>query len=507
MNKTADTDAIILACWPAADPLLRQLEADPALIDMGGKPVLQRVLEKLIDIGCRRIAVVHGNQPQRAEALLGDGERWGCRIAHYYAAEGDSPLSLLTRLVPADDRNCVLAAADTVALASLDLNEASVACCLESGQLRWSGWAVLPPKMIRWIAKTVRNRGDLEAGLDLTQSRLVMTTTISTASVATTLASLPRLFDRSPGAEGISRRPRAQGIWIGNGSQVHPTARLRPPVFVGQNVLIAEGAQVGPNATIGDGCFIDAGSRIEESMLLANTYVGQKLDVVRAVLAGNTLLNSGLGVALQIPDAELLRDTDGRDQGVPRATLTQRALAVMLWLALAPLGAIWWLRSGGSAERVAAGIGVPSTIAGAYRSSKVRFAMSHDAVHAQSEGAWAGHFLATFLPGLTDAISGRVALVGLQPRTAQEILSLPCYWQRLYRIAPAGLVGEALLQDAEDTSAEMSYAGDALSAGPMPFSRVLSVLLRYASRVMTEMLARKPRHLRTPCKPGSEAVV
>ena len=211
MNKTADTDAIILACWPAADPLLRQLETDPALIDMGGKPVLQRVLEKLIDIGCRRIAVVHGNQPQRAEALLGDGERWGCRIAHYYAAEGDSPLSLLTRLVPADDRNCVLAAADTVALASLDLKEASVACCLESGQLRWSGWAVLPPKMIRWIAKTVRNRGDLEAGLDLTQSRLVMTTTISTSSIAATLDSLPHLFDRSPGAEGISRRPRAMG--------------------------------------------------------------------------------------------------------------------------------------------------------------------------------------------------------------------------------------------------------------------------------------------------------
>ena len=507
MNQTTSADAIILACWAPADPLLRQLEIDPALIAMGDKPVLQRVLEKLIGLGCRCVAVVHGNHPREAEALLGDGERWGCHIAHYYAAEGDSPLRLLARLVPDENQNCVLAPADTVALASLDRNEVSVACTLESGKLQWSGWAVLPAKTIRWIAKTARDRADLESGLDLSTSRLVMTTTISTSSIAATLDSLPRLFERSPGAEGISRRPRAMGIWIGNGSRVHPTARLHPPVFIGSNVLIAEHAVVGPNTTIGDGCIVDAGSHIEHSVLLPKTYVGQNLDVSRGVLAGNTLVNSRLGVALQIQDTEFLRDTDRRALGCPKASATQRALAAILWLALAPLGFAWRRRSERSAGRVQATIGVPCAVAGAYLSSKVRFAMSHEAIHAAKEGAWTRHLLATFVPGLRDVISAKVALVGLQPRSVQEILALPYYWQRLYRNTPTGLIGEALLQDTEDASPEMSYAGDALSAGPMPLSRILSVLRRYAARVMTEAFSRKPNHPATLSNTASETVV
>ena len=57
MKGTANHDAIILACWATEDPLLRQLETDAALIPLGDKPMLQRVLEKLVDLGCRRIAV------------------------------------------------------------------------------------------------------------------------------------------------------------------------------------------------------------------------------------------------------------------------------------------------------------------------------------------------------------------------------------------------------------------------------------------------------------------
>ena len=507
MKTTAHHDAILLACWAPADPLLHQLETDPALIALGDKPMLQRVLEKLVDLGCRRIAVVHGNQPQQAEALLGGGERWGCRISHHYAAEGSTPLRLLARLAPADDQNCVLAPADAVALTRLDRTEISAAYTLQSGQLRWSGWAVLPAETIRAIAKAVQNRGDLEAALHLSQDRLVTTTTISTSSIAATLDSLPLLFDRSPGTEGISQRPRSNGVWIGNGSRVHPRARLRAPVFVGKNVLIAENAEVGPNATIGDGCIIDAGSKIEGSVLLPRTYVGKNLDVSRSMLSGSTVVNARLGVALQIPDAEFLRNTDRREQGSPRSALTQRALAAILWFFLAPLGVIWRLRSSAGPDWAAATIGVPCAVAGAYRFSKVRFAMSHEGILAATEGAWVRHVLATFIPGLRDVISGRVALVGLQPRSVQEILSLPYYWQRLYRTTPAGLVGEALLQGAEDASPEMGYAGDALSAGPMPLSRILHLLRRYAARVLSEMRARKPNHSETSRKTAFEALV
>ena len=92
-------------------------------------------------------------------------------------------------------------------------------------------------------------------------------------------------------------------------------------------------------------------------------------------------------------------------------------------------------------------------------------------------------------------MAGRVALVGLQPRTDWEIAQLPEYWQRLYRGAPAGLIGESLLLGREGTAVEMRFAGDALSAGCLPLSRVLGMLGTYAARLFSEVLSRKPNAL------------
>ena len=503
-------DAIILACWPPANALLRQIETEPALIPMGDKPMLQRVLEHLVELGCKDVAVVHGNRPQEGEALLGDGERWGCRIRHHYAADGRKPLGLLARLAPADEGNCVLAAADTLALAPLDTGRPCVLCTQEGGDLRWSGWAVLPGNAIRWLADTAQDRADLGhralTGLDSARCPLMMTDTIATDTVASALAALPRLFAGSSGAQGIVLRPRSAGIWIGNGSRVHPSVRLLPPVFIGRSVLVGENASIGPNVAIGDGCIIDSGSRIEDSILLPSTYVGRKLEVAQAMLSGNHLLNARLGVAMRIPDPELLRDVDVDGDAGRRAGLAQRALAALLWLALAPLRAVLLLRSRGGAARDGASIGVPGALADSYRPLKVRFIMTHEAVHAAREGAWTWHFFATFLPGLADAVAGRVSLVGLRPRTVQQIVSLPHYWQRLYRSAPIGLVNESLLHGAEGASVEMSYAGDALCTGAMPLSQVLGILRRYATRVMAEALASRQTGSGTSRKAASGPV-
>ena len=513
MTNAAFPDAIILACWPSEDPLLKLLDADRTLISMGDKPMLQRVLERLIDLGCMRIAVIHGNQREKSEELLGDGERWGCKITHHNVDQGSRPLRPLARLggprAAADDSNCMLATADTVALTELSLTRPSVACSLEAGELQWSGWAVLPGKAIRSLAETAQNRRDLGrrivAALDLSESRQLITTTISTASVAATLDSLPRLFALPPGAQGISRRARAEGVWIGNGSRVHPSARLRPPVFIGQNVLVAENAEVGPNAMVGDGCIIDIGSRIEGSMLLPDTYVGQKLEVARSMLAGNQLVNARLGVAVRIPDPEFLRDIKRSGQSGHRVSLTQRALAAILWLVLVPLGVLRWLKLGGGTRRAPVSIGIPGPIPGVFRECDVRLAMTHEDVQRARQGAWHRHFFSTFLPGLADVVAGKVALVGLQPRSARDILSLPYYWQRLYGKAPIGLVSEALLHGSGSATFATSRAAAPFAAGRLPLLRVVRVLGRYAVRVMTEVFTSKPRDTGTSRKTASHS--
>jgi hypothetical protein len=509
MNNNTPPEAIILACWTPQDPLLGQFETDPALLPMGDKPMLQRVLEKLVGLGCRRIAVIHGDRPQRGESLLGDGERWGCQISHHYAGADHRPLRLLARLVPGDIPPCVLAAADTLPLGGLDLARPSVVCSEETGERQWTGWAVMSGAALRALAETVFDKHDLGrrmlAGLDQAPDQMLLTSTLSTASVAATLDSLPRLFNAPAGAEGITRRPYAEGVWIGSGSQIHPSARVHAPVYIGQNVLVSEQAEIGPNVTIGDNCIVDIGSHIEDSVLLPNTYVGQKLNVMRTLLAGNQLVNSRLGVAMRVSDPEFLcAIKSGEHAGRPRVALAQRTLAALLWLGLALPGFFWRLRSGAGASPGPDTIGIPCAVAGAYRSLKVRFTINHREVQTSAQGAWSCHFFTTFISGLADVISGKVALVGLQPRSALEIMALPDYWQRLYQTAPSGLVGEGLLCSAEDASPEMLYAGDALCAGPMPMSRVFGLLWRYATRVVKEAWTQHPQAAGTSGKTASQ---
>ena len=106
------------------------------------------------------------------------------------------------------------------------------------------------------------------------------------------------------------------------------------------------------------------------------------------------------------------------------------------------------------------------------------------------------HFRDTFVAGLPDVVCGRVALVGLQPRSVEEIRGLPGYWQRLYRLSPSGLVNETLLNGPDGASAEMRFAGDALCASSMHMSRVAIVLGRYFRRLVAEYLMRQFRRIR-----------
>lgn len=489
MKRTVPTDAIVLNCWLLRDELLQHLDPEPALMPLGDKPMLQRVVERLVDLGCRRITVVHGDRPQQAQQLLGDGERWGCQITHKYAGDGARPLAAIATSLANETENCFLASAETVISAEL---ARQTPCAVYSGAATsptWTGWAVLTPTLVRSLAEQIADAQDLHRTIDdwSTEGKLsrVLGNVLSTVSAAAIIDSLPRLFELSPGMRGISRRTPTPGIWIGKGSRIHPSVRLQAPLYVGNNVLVSADARLGPNATIGDGCVVDTGCQIEDSVVLPGTYIGRKLDVRDALLVGNTLVNTRLGVAVRLADPEFVSSVEVGSFRLPRPSLTQRALAAALWACLVPLR---WTRAGRDASRTATAgtIGVPSPIPGRYGSLAVRFKTAQAGTRKWAAGMWRRHFFETFLPGLADVASGKVALVGLQPRSPEELSSLPYYWQRLYQMAPTGLLDESLLCPAEDPSPEMSYAGAALCAGRLPLGQLADMLRRYAAGLFAD---------------------
>src|SRR5579875_3494357 len=58
----------------------------------------------------------------------------------------------------------------------------------------------------------------------------------------------------------IDGRREGGDIWIGEGTEIDPSAQIVAPVLIGKNCRINAGAHIGPETVIGDNCLIEEGA-------------------------------------------------------------------------------------------------------------------------------------------------------------------------------------------------------------------------------------------------------
>jgi NDP-sugar pyrophosphorylase family protein len=103
---------------------------------------------------------------------------------------------------------------------------------------------------------------------------------------------------------GVELRP---GIWVDDGAEIHRRARVVAPAYIGRASKVLEDTLITRCSNIERDCFVDYGTVIEDSSILANTHVGIWLDVCHAVVHGNKLLSLGRNVTLEISDRSIMR--------------------------------------------------------------------------------------------------------------------------------------------------------------------------------------------------------
>jgi hypothetical protein len=123
---------------------------------------------------------------------------------------------------------------------------------------------------------------------------------------------------------GVEVRP---GIWIEEGSQIHKRARIVGPAFIGRDTKIAEQCLITRGSNVESNCEVEYGTVVEDSSILADTYVGIGLDVSHSVINGNTLINLERDVQLEIYDPGMIRKTKvWRKDSNPRSSVSMVAL-------------------------------------------------------------------------------------------------------------------------------------------------------------------------------------
>ena len=117
--------------------------------------------------------------------------------------------------------------------------------------------------------------------------------------------------------------------FVGRDVRISGSARVRPPVILGNGIEFGRGVHAGPNIIVGDNCVIDNGATVRNSIILGNTYVGPNLEVEGKICSGNRMIDPESGIRTDVANESVLSEIEVREYD--RCPLHQRMLACLLF--------------------------------------------------------------------------------------------------------------------------------------------------------------------------------
>lgn len=94
----------------------------------------------------------------------------------------------------------------------------------------------------------------------------------------------------------LPAREAAPGVWLGEGVDLHPQARLVGPVLIGDGSCVDEGAVIEPGTVIGNGCLVRKKASLKRSVLWNNVFVGAGAHLRGAVVCSRALVQAAAEV-------------------------------------------------------------------------------------------------------------------------------------------------------------------------------------------------------------------
>ena len=72
----------------------------------------------------------------------------------------------------------------------------------------------------------------------------------------------------------IEGRREGGSIWIGEGTEIDPSAQIIGPVLIGKNCRVKAGAHIGPETVLGDNCLIEENAILQRAIVWDSNYIG-----------------------------------------------------------------------------------------------------------------------------------------------------------------------------------------------------------------------------------------
>lgn len=302
---------------------------------------------------------------------------------------------------------------------------------------------------------------------------------------AAMLASAQQSSADNPLAYRIETRQIAPGIWVGRNTSIHASAKLAPPLYIGDDCWIGREVELGPNSVICSNVVIDDEASIEESTILSESYVGRLVNIKERVIKAELMIEPLSESSTSIEDPFLLSRIANepiQSQGI--FFLLQRIIAALVVLGLSPLLLLLWLLNhiGGNPFVKQLVVGQYSETGGAQAQFQqfylIRFRTTTKRGLTSRLGRFMRHWQFERLPELFNVVRGEMALVGVRPLTKAQLRELHEPWQEQRHTVPAGFTGLWYLQQSMVSDLELDLVADVYYATTRTWRGDLSILVQ-----------------------------
>jgi hypothetical protein len=410
-----DYRVIILADRSGAELSPLDRVACPALLEVGGRCVIEYTLEDLSEVGAQEVVIVSAHVDSLRERL-GDGGRWGRRISYLLTRPEQSPNDCVRRitgrgpvlLVRGDivRGRCVgaflrLAEIKTYRTVAAVSHRMDAGICLINGV--WTHGCTWPSFEL--------GVGVVEIG-GVGLFRLESLRNLHAACLAASRGEIP-------GVEPAGRD-------MGDG-------QVRCRLSQSDGVDLRDGR-----------LFVS----LENTVVMPGTYIGREVELKNAIIAGRHLIRIDINATTEVPDDFLLSPVHHSKSSAGRVSLVNRAAGIALLALSAPLWPIAIVIShmGQSPQHR-----IPRTFLSNVRPDGSRREFTVRELETSVPAL-------RNLPWLIPVARGDLRLFGVRP-------SEPGAVSRHEDDAPAGIIGPALLDVGPDASDEEIALGERVFAG------------------------------------------
>lgn len=208
---------------------------------------------------------------------------------------------------------------------------------------------------------------------------------------------------------------QAQMLGIGRFCSIHPSATLQQPVFMGDYVHIGPDCTVGPYAVIGNGAVLQGPSHVEQSIIAPHTFLSGHTELKSCYLEGGKLFQLKHRVHLASIDSFIA----GSLQDLPeeqKPPLLERLEAFYLW-------------TKASFQNLFLPQSTPQSFT------------NHQGLHFKTYTN--GNRLCQRRDWLWMVVKGKIRLIGILPRSQEDLQNISHDWQKILTTAPVGVFSYA----------------------------------------------------------------